>query len=149
MAECDGTRSTAATFSSIVFSVCCTCYWALWLALALCLVQVRRLTEENEELCKEREAAVCSLEEEVQRCRSVEGHFETLRSNHQQMIEIKDQYKQEASALRARLEALSSGRQLEAERAAELTRHESEVTELRGELEQARCSMASAEDRSR
>ena len=116
---------------------------------SVCLVQVRRLTEENEELCKEREATVCSLEKEVQRCRSVEGHFETLRSNHQQMIEIKDQYKQEASALRAHLEALSSGRQLEAERAAELTRHESEVTELREELEQARCSMASAEDRSR
>lgn len=120
------------------------------LPLSLCVwVQVHRLKEENEELCKEREAAVCSLAKEVQRCRSVEDHFETLRSNHQQMIEIKDQYKQEASALRTRLEALSSGRQLEAERAAELARHESEVSELRGELERARCSTASAEDRSR
>ena len=115
----------------------------------VCWVQVCRLKERNEELSREREAAVCSLEREVQRCRSVEDHFDTLRANHQQMIEIKDQYKQESSALRARLEALSSDRQTEEERAAALTRHRSEVAELRGELEQARCCAASAEDRCR
>ena len=112
-------------------------------------MQVCRLKEEKEELAREREVAVCSLERQVQRCRSVEEHFETLRSNHEQMIEIKDQYKQETSALRARLEALTNGRQVEVERAAELASHRSEVAELRGELEQARHCAATAEDRCR
>lgn len=119
------------------------------MCVCVCWIQVCQLKKNNEELSREREAAVCSLEREVQRCRSVEDHFDTLRANHQQMIEIKDQYKQETSALRSRLEALSSERQTEAERAAELTRYQSEVAELRGELEQARCCAASAEDRCR
>lgn len=122
---------------------------SLSVCVCVCCVQVCKLKEEKEELAPEREAAVCSLERQVQRCRSVEDHFETLRSNHEQMIEIKDQYKQETSALRARLEGLTNGRQVEVERAAELASHGSEVAELRGELEQARCCAATAEDRCR
>ena len=112
-------------------------------------VQVQRLKVENEELSQERDAAVCSLAKEVQRCHSAEDHFDTLQANHQQMIEIKDEYKRKSTALRARLEALSSGRQQEAERAAELARHSSEVAELREELQRAQCCTSTAEDRSR
>ena len=126
-----------------------------WLSLSLCVyvcvfgLQVNRLKVENEELCQEREAALSSLAKEVQRCRSVEDHFDTLKDNHQQMIEIKYEYKRDNTALRAHLEALTSGGQHEVERAEELTRRDSEVAELREELQRAHCSTSTAEDRSR